>query len=112
MRPEVSAATDDLGARAERLNEAMGLLAGVAQDMGFRRLTISSGEWLGLLGGVIGQPVVKSVPMRGQFLAEGLSSSQFLFTGKHVEIETSGSDEHAAMDALRALIADKFGEGE
>ena len=32
--------------------------------------------------------------------------------GSEVEIETSGSDEHAAMDALRALIADKFGEGE
>jgi phosphocarrier protein len=32
--------------------------------------------------------------------------------GSEVEIETSGSDEQAAMDALRALIADKFGEGE
>ena len=32
--------------------------------------------------------------------------------GSTVEIETDGGDEQAAMDALLALIADKFGEGE
>lgn len=32
--------------------------------------------------------------------------------GSQVEIETDGSDEQAAMDALLALINDKFGEGE
>jgi phosphocarrier protein HPr len=32
--------------------------------------------------------------------------------GTEVAIETDGPDEQAAMDALRALIQDKFGEGE
>ncbi len=32
--------------------------------------------------------------------------------GAEVEIETEGVDEQAAMDALRALIDDKFGEGQ
>ena len=32
--------------------------------------------------------------------------------GAEVEIETSGPDEQAAMDALCALVNDKFGEGE
>lgn len=32
--------------------------------------------------------------------------------GSVVEVETSGADEQAAMEALLALIADKFGEGE
>ena len=32
--------------------------------------------------------------------------------GAVVEIETSGEDEQAAMDALRLLIDGKFGEGE
>ena len=32
--------------------------------------------------------------------------------GSEVEIETEGDDEEAAMTALRALIDDKFGEGE
>jgi phosphocarrier protein len=32
--------------------------------------------------------------------------------GSTVELETSGVDEQAAMEALLALIADKFGEGE
>ena len=32
--------------------------------------------------------------------------------GATVELETNGVDEHAAMDALLAMMADKFGEGE
>ena len=32
--------------------------------------------------------------------------------GSTVVVETSGADEQVAMDALLALIADKFGEGE
>ena len=32
--------------------------------------------------------------------------------GTPVGVETNGVDEQAAMDALLALIADKFGEGE
>jgi phosphocarrier protein len=32
--------------------------------------------------------------------------------GSVVEIEVSGPDEHVALNALTALINDKFGEGE
>jgi phosphocarrier protein HPr len=32
--------------------------------------------------------------------------------GTEVEIEVDGEDEQAAMDALRGLIDDRFGEGE
>lgn len=32
--------------------------------------------------------------------------------GSEIEVETSGEREQEAMDALLALIADKFGEGE
>ncbi|MGV8805998.1 MAG: HPr family phosphocarrier protein [Polaromonas sp.] len=32
--------------------------------------------------------------------------------GSQVEIETDGPDEDAAMQALLALVADKFGEGQ
>jgi phosphocarrier protein HPr len=32
--------------------------------------------------------------------------------GSMVEVETNGADEQVAMDALIALINDKFGEGE
>ena len=31
--------------------------------------------------------------------------------GTEIEIETAGDDEQAAMDALRALVDGKFGEG-
>ncbi len=32
--------------------------------------------------------------------------------GSSIDIETDGEQEQAAMDALQAMIADKFGEGE
>ncbi|HYN61123.1 MAG TPA: HPr family phosphocarrier protein [Rubrivivax sp.] len=32
--------------------------------------------------------------------------------GSEVEIETDGADEQAALDAIAALINDKFGEGQ
>jgi len=32
--------------------------------------------------------------------------------GSEVDVETDGADEQAAMDAILALINDKFGEGE
>jgi phosphocarrier protein HPr len=32
--------------------------------------------------------------------------------GSEVEVETEGPDEQAAMDAIAALINDKFGEGQ
>jgi len=32
--------------------------------------------------------------------------------GSEVELETEGANEQAAMEALRALIDDKFGEGQ
>ena len=32
--------------------------------------------------------------------------------GATVELDTNGADEQAAMDALLAMMADKFGEGE
>lgn len=32
--------------------------------------------------------------------------------GTEIEIETDGPDEQAAMDGIRTMITDKFGEGE
>jgi type IV secretion system protein VirB4 len=79
---------EDIGARRERLNEAMGLMAGVCQGLGFRRLTITSGEWLGLLGVLLGQPNARILPMPGQFIAQGMTSLQAVFAGKQVRFET------------------------
>ena len=79
---------EDMGARRERLNEAMGLMAGVCQGLGFRRLTISSGEWLGLLGVILGQPNANIQAMPGQFIAQGMTSLQAVFGGKQVRLDT------------------------
>ncbi|MDP3411769.1 MAG: HPr family phosphocarrier protein [Polaromonas sp.] len=52
-----------------------------------------------------GERRVNAKSIRGvMMLAAGL--------GSMVDIETNGADEQQAMDAILALIADKFGEGE
>lgn len=52
-----------------------------------------------------GERVVNGKSIMGvMMLAAGL--------GTEVEVETDGDDEQAAMDALLALINDKFGEGQ
>ncbi|MEN9887380.1 MAG: hypothetical protein RL758_1958 [Pseudomonadota bacterium] len=56
--------------------------------------------WLSRQGRRINAKSIMGVMM----LAAGL--------GSEVEIETDGAQEQEAMDALRALIDDKFGEGE
>jgi hypothetical protein len=100
-----AAFTGDLGQRIERLNEAMGLLAGACQGLGFRRLTVSSGEWLGLLGVLLGQPMAKVLPMRGQFLAEAVASSQMTFAGKRVEIETGAGQRFGTIFGVKSYPA-------
>ena len=100
-----AAFTGDLGQRIERLNEAMGLLAGACQGLGFRRLTVSSGEWLGLLGVLLGQPMAKVLPMRGQFLAEAVASSQVTFAGKRVEIESGAGQRFGTIFGVKSYPA-------
>ena len=60
----------------------------------------ASDVWMSRAGRRINAKSIMGVMM----LAAGL--------GSEVEIETEGADEQAAMDALLALINDKFGEGE
>ena len=100
-----AAFTGDLGQRIERLNEAMGLLAGACQGLGFRRLTVSSGEWLGLLGVLLGQPMAKVLPMRGQFLAEAVASSQMIFAGKRVEMDTGSGTRFGTIFGVKSYPA-------
>jgi phosphocarrier protein len=59
-----------------------------------------SDVWMSRAGRRINAKSIMGVMM----LAAGL--------GSEVEIEIDGPDEQAAMDALLALINDKFGEGE
>ncbi|MGQ0563542.1 MAG: type IV secretion system protein B4 [Gemmobacter sp.] len=100
-----AAFTEDMNARAERLNEAMGLVSGVCLGLGFRRLTISSGEWLGLLGVLIGQPMGRVMPMKGQFLATSLTRLQATFGGKHVELETGAGTRFGTIFGVKSYPA-------
>ena len=49
--------------------------------------------------------------MYGLFATEAVPTVQAQF-GSTLTIEADGEDEQAALDAVLAVIADKFGEGE
>ena len=83
----------------------MGLLAGACQGLGFRRLTVSSGEWLGVLGVLLGQPMAKVLPMRGQFLSEAIASSQMTFAGKRLEIDTGAGQRFGTIFGVKSYPA-------
>ncbi|MEO8243563.1 MAG: type IV secretion system protein B4 [bacterium] len=97
-----AAFSDDLTARRERLDEAMGLLAGVCQGLGFRRLSISSGEWLGLYGVQLGQPMARILPMPGQFLDQFMLTLQATFQGKRVVLEAGGDQRFGAIFGVKS----------
>ena len=69
------------------------------------KLTKLAGSFASDVGMARGDRRVNAKSIMGvMMLAAGLGST--------VEVETIGSDEQVAMDALVALINDKFGEGE
>lgn len=97
-----AAFTADMAARRDRLDEAMGLLAGVCQGLGFRRMSVSSGEWLGLLGVLIGQPMARILPMPGQFLAPTMTALQMVFAGKRVALQSGAGARHGAIFGVKS----------
>lgn len=86
-------------AEAEITNK-LGLHARASAKLTQTATAYSSEVWLERNGRRVNAKSIMGVMM----LAAGLGST--------VEIETNGEREQEAMDALLALIADKFGEGE
>jgi phosphocarrier protein len=77
----------------------LGLHARASAKLTQAASTFQSGVFLSRNGRRVNAKSIMGVMM----LAAGLGSS--------VEIEADGPDEQAAIDALEALFADKFGEG-
>ncbi|SFC08592.1 phosphocarrier protein [Polaromonas sp. OV174] len=82
------------------INNKLGLHARASAKLTKLAGSFASEVWLAK-----GERRVNAKSIMGvMMLAAGMGSS--------VELETHGGDEQAAMDALLALIGDKFGEGE
>jgi phosphocarrier protein HPr len=84
---------------AEIINK-LGLHARASAKLTQTAGNYASAVWLSRNGKRVNAKSIMGVMM----LAAGL--------GSELEVEVSGTDERAALDALAALIADKFGEGQ
>ena len=94
----------EMADRLERLDEAMRLLERTVGEGGYRRLTVSSGEWLGLLGAIQGQTYQKRYALPGQFVADAIVDSTFIFRGKAVEIDNGQRKRFGALFSLHAYM--------
>jgi phosphocarrier protein HPr len=83
-----------------RINNKLGLHARASAKLSKLAGSFRSDVFLSRNGRRVNAKSIMGVMM----LAAGL--------GSEIEVETAGDDEDAAMTALRALIDDKFGEGE
>ena len=83
-----------------RINNKLGLHARASAKLSKLAGSFRSDVWLSRSGRRVNAKSIMGVMM----LAAGL--------GSEIEIETEGEDEDAAMTSVRALIDDKFGEGE
>ena len=77
----------ELAERRDRISEAMGLVGAMFQPVGFRRLTLSGGDWLGYLGAILGQEFQKIHARPGQFLAPAMTNAETLFQGRVFRID-------------------------
>lgn len=90
-----------LDARMARLDEAMGNLIAALGDLKPRRLGVSDGDWLGLLGTVQGQAFGKLRVGPGQYLAGVMTNIDVKFRGKSFEIERADGRRFGAIFALK-----------
>ncbi len=83
-----------------KISNKLGLHARASAKLSKLAGSFRSDVWLSRSGRRVNGKSIMGVMM----LAAGL--------GSEIEIETEGEDEQAAMTAMRALIDEKFGEGE
>tara|TARA_R110000737_G_scaffold32761_2_gene51166 strand:+ start:1650 stop:4022 length:2373 start_codon:yes stop_codon:yes gene_type:complete len=92
----------DLTVRKDRISEAMGLLQAMYHSVGFRRLCVSGGEWLGYLGTIQGQEFQPMHGQPGQFLSGSMTNAQYLFKGKRFVIDNGMTQRFGAIFGVKA----------
>ena len=86
--------------RTITISNKLGLHARASAKLTQAASRFQSGVWIARNGRRVNAKSIMGVMM----LAAGLGST--------IELETDGSDEVAAIEAIEKLFADKFGEGE
>ncbi|MDE3027143.1 MAG: type IV secretion system protein B4 [Paracoccaceae bacterium] len=87
--------------RIARLDEAASNLMAALGDVSPRRLSIASGEWLGLLGAVQGQSYGKIVAGPGTYVAGAMTNMTALFRGKSFVLDRADGRRYGAIFAVK-----------
>ncbi|MDE3028096.1 MAG: type IV secretion system DNA-binding domain-containing protein [Paracoccaceae bacterium] len=87
--------------RMTRLDEAISNLTAALGDLKPRRLLVSSGEWLGLLGTVQGQAFGNIVVGRDQYVAVTMTNLNARFRGKTFELDRADGRRFGAIFAVK-----------
>lgn len=102
VRREAAAGTHEAVAR---LQEGMRFLEAIFGSVGFRRLTISGGDWLGYLARAMGREFGKVVAGRGQYLSALVGSMDMTFRGRSFTLEERGRVRYGAIFGVKAYPA-------
>ncbi|MAO79058.1 MAG: type IV secretion system protein B4 [Nocardioides sp.] len=102
-RRKQSQSYDVLRQRAELLDEAMRVLGNaIAVNSSFERLTVSGGDWLGLLAAIQGQPFKKRRAASDRLLCDVAAFSTFTFKNRTIEIDDGFNKRYGAMLGVHA----------
>ncbi len=95
----------DIEARMAALDEALNLVRGIYAPHGFRRLGVSSGEWLSLLSSVLGHGYRKVIVEPGQLLAETMTNFEVTFRSGTLILENGMETRYGAIFGMKSYPA-------
>ena len=99
---------EDVVKRKDMLNEAMNYLQEVAGSLVRRRLTVSSGEWLGLFARILGQEYSLIKAEKGQFLSAAMTAFDIEFDNQTFTIVENGKRRFGTIFSIKTYPAETW----
>jgi type IV secretion system protein VirB4 len=96
---------DDIDRRVVELEEAMGLIEGIYQSNGLRRLNVSGGEWLSLLAATLGHNYKRIIAQPGQMLSEVMTNFDVTFRGRTMVLDDGMKERYGAIFGFKTYPA-------
>ena len=90
------------------LDEAVGYLQEIAGTLVRKRLTVSSGEWLGLFSRILGQEYALVKAKKGQFLSSVMTSFDVLFDDNTFQITENKNTRYGTIFSTKTLPSETW----